>query len=93
MNDHHMIIEIINYVYGIDYIQSNDILSSIDLNKKLELMGVDPKKVIFSTCLDDYSKNTWIIAGFKYYDNDEVQKIIEFMIDNQMYMEYFMGDL
>lgn len=86
-------VEIVSNVYAIDYINNNDIISSSGMNRKLEFMGIDLKKVIFSTCCDEKTKSTWIVAAVKFYDEKEVEEIIKYMLQYNLYYEYFMGDI
>lgn len=84
--------EIISNIYGIDFIDKNEVFSSRKMNRQLHYMGINLNKVIFSTCHNKETKSTWIVAAHKYYDEKEVEILIRFMIDNNMYAEYYIGE-
>lgn len=91
MDDEYLMIEIINNIFAIDYVPIKS-LSFKNLSNKLnDFIATDSTKVIFSMCRDGNSNNLWIVAATKYYNDDEIIKLIRYMLETDIYLEYYMG--
>lgn len=88
-----LMIEIINNILAIDYIDIKEFNAKKLIRKLSHFVNVDSEKVIYSMCRDGDNDSLWVIAAIKYYTDDEINSIITFMLETDIYLEYYMGDM
>jgi len=75
-------------IYGFSFIDEFSEIDMSELHEALLDKGIPLDQVIFSTWDDYESDCTWVVAGDRYLEEQEVADVISFVIENNIEEEY-----